>query len=456
MNYTYYNKLKSISIDNKKELNKYINLEISNINTKSENSYWGKTKAMKEYIKILRVVKLFNIFNNTKVINKYIDKKCSKFDKKIRALFIVNEYFVFPSFKSVYDRMRNDDNFICDLVYVPFSHSNKESDFDREFNDYIENGYKEIIHANNYKLHKASPDIVFYLKPYNNIPEQYCLEEVQRFVDKVIYIAYGLHSVDNDDIIKYEFQLPMQDNAWYSIAYSSYVMELAKKYSKQKGKNYLLIGHPRMDLMNEDYSDNEWYKEVKKRANGRKIFLYDPHHTINESYKWGTFKLYGLKILEYFKNNKDIFLLYRPHPLLKGSLEKEYQGNNSFFEKYNNLLNSENIMYDDYKDYMIAMHISDYLISDANSFVPEFVMYNKPVIYIRHPEEDLIKDSELKSMLYVANSEKEIMNYIDDLRNGKDKLKSIRNKKVKSHFNYDENKTVAEKLIDIIKKEYRG
>ncbi len=455
MNYTYYNKLKSINLNNRKKLHKYINDEIFLLNHKTKNSIWGKTKAQQKYINLLKIIKVLNYFYLKFIIRMMIKILDISFNKRIRVLFAVNEYSVFPSVDSLYNDMKKNNNFICDLVHIPFTHENKNNS-NNEIDYYKKMGYSEIVEYNEYNLKEKSPDIIIYLKPYDLIPEEYYIDQIETVIDYVMYIPYGLHAVDSDIIIKYSFQLPIEDKAWCNISYSNYNQKLAEKYSKNKGKNFALVGHPRMDLIHSDYSDSEDYKEIKKRANGRKIFLYDPHHVIKEEYKWGTFKLYGLDIFEYFKKNKDVFLLYRPHPLLKESLKKEYKENSDFFKRYNKYLKEENIYYDSSDNYLISMHISDFLIADANTFVPEFTLYNKPVIYIKYKGNTLIKDKELLSMIYSANSIDEIIKHINKLKNGKDKLKKIRDKKIKTHFFYDESEKVSIKIMNMILKEFKG
>lgn len=452
MNYTYMKKLKNYIDKSNDEITK----EIFDVSTKAVTCKWGFTKASKKYIRLLKFFKLFNRIRLKKMKSILYNLVYLKFNKKIRVMFIVNELSVFPSFKSVYDTMIKDKDFICDLVYVPFIHANKALNVDKEMGEYIEKGYKEIISYDKYQLSKKSPDIVFYLKPYDSIPKEYYIDEIEKVVEKVVFIPYAINTVTDKETFRYAYGLPISNKAWIFVSHCKRDRDNAIKYSYNKGENIVVIGHPRMDLVNVDYSNDPFYKEIEKKAKGRKIFLYDPHHTVNESYKWGTFKIYGLDILKYFNEHKDVFLVYRPHPLLKLALEKEFGKNSSFMKEYNKLLKSENIIYDTTGDYLISMHISDYLICDANSFLSEFVMYKKPVIYTMFPNCKKIDDKDLESMIYIGKNIKEIYKYMDNLRNGKDKLKTIRDEKVESYFYYDENKTVAEKLIDIIKKEYRG
>lgn len=450
MNHTYYNKLKKIYNKSNDELTK----EIFRVSDIGVNSEWGFTDAMKEYIKYLKIIKNLNRLKLKFLIKPLLKKIKRKLKNKIRVLFLVNEYSTFPSVMSVYETMDQDKDIICDLVHIPFNHSNKTTNTNKEINDYIKNGYDKIIEGEEYDLCKSSPDIVIYLKPYDTIPTKFYIDEMQRVVEKMIYIPYGIHMIYEKEMNRYAFQLPMHERVWYYVSHSKRNTELGVELCPTKGKNFLTIGHPRMDLIHKDFTEDRFYKKIKKQAKGRKIFLYDPHHSISDGLEWGTFKLYGLDILRYFKKHKDVFLLYRPHPLLKGALEKEYKGDKKFFKEYESLLKSENIIYDDTSNYLVAMHISDYLISDTNSFVPEFTMYNKPVIHIIYKNHKMVNDKELESMIYSVNTLDGIIKKIDYLKNGNDELKEIRTKLRKSFFNYDENITVAQKLINTIKKEF--
>lgn len=71
-----------------------------------ENSEWGIIKAANDYLSILEKVKNKNkgLFKKIK-IKRLLNNCTFNFNFKIRVLFIVNEYSVFPSVKPVYDEM---------------------------------------------------------------------------------------------------------------------------------------------------------------------------------------------------------------------------------------------------------------------------------------------------------------------------------------------------------------
>lgn len=451
MNYTYYLKIKQIIKESRENIINSIEKEIEELNGVKESSLWGLTNAQKEYLnyleKITELNKLYFRFFHIKKLVKSLDKK---FDKKIRVVFFCYEYQTFPTFQSIYEKLKNDERFICDLVHIPFYHVDKKYNEKTELKAYIKNGYHEIIKSSEYDLINQSPDIAFFLKPYDLIPKEYYIDEIKKVIDKSIYIPYGMEVGATKESSKYQFQLPLHDEAWICVSYCNEHYRKACKYSKQKGKNYKLIGHPRMDLIHYDFSNEKEYKTIKKKANNRKIFMWNPHFTIEDGDNWGTFKYYGLDILKYFSKHKDLFLLYRPHPLLKEALQRECEP--KLLSEYNKLLsdNKDNIYLDESGNYLISMHIADILISDATSFVPEFLIYNKPVIYTKKPNTSGFKNKELESMVYTCNCKEEIFNNIENLNNNKDKLKTKRTRGIKEVFQVDKDVCVADKIIGYI------
>lgn len=457
INKTDYLKLRKILDEDQKEMISKCEQEQVELLEKTKNSLWGLTVSQQEYLKQLNEI----IEINKKLFKKQKLKKKRKWlsqhvDNKIRIVFFCYEFQTFPTFQSVYEKIKNDDRFICDLVHVPFYHVDKNYDEEQEMKDYRKNGYSEVIKSSEYDLVKHSPDIAFFLKPYDLIPKEFYIDEMEKVIEKCIYIPYGMEIGATRESMRYQFQLPLHDKAWFCISYCENHYQLSKKYSKQKGKNYWLIGHPRMDLIHLDLSKERDYQKILTKAKGRKIFMWNSHFTIEEGDNWGTFKTFGMEILRFFAKNKNLFLLYRPHPLLEEALKREYKDNPEILEEYQSLLsnNKDNIYLDTSGNYLIAMHLADALISDANSFVPEFLIYNKPVIYTRKENTTGFKNQKLENMLYVCHSKEEIFQYINQLSENKDKLKKQRNKQVKKLFKYDPKVSVADKIINRIVKEF--
>ena len=198
------------------------------------------------------------------------------------------------------DNMSKDLRFDCDLIHVPFFHQDKKYNQNQEIKEYYDNGYNEIIVSDNYNIKETSPDIAFFLKPYDLIPKRFYIDEIKKVISKIIYIPYGMEIGSTSESMRYQYQLPLHDEAWFCVSYSKEHFKRACKYSKSKGTNFKFIGHPRMDLVDVDLSNNPEYIKIKNLSKGRKIIMWNPHFTIGKGDNWGSFKEYGLDILKYF------------------------------------------------------------------------------------------------------------------------------------------------------------
>lgn len=280
INYTYYKKLNEI-LNNKNIEKDEINKEKNNILSNITNSMWGLTDAQKTYINILN--NILNIKKLKKLKLKKLKKVIEKsFDKKIRVVFFTYEYQTFPTFKPIYDLMKQDKMFVCDLVHIPFLHPNKEYNDIAEIEDYKQNGYNEIVRSEDYDLCSSCPDVAIWQKGYDLVPANFFIDEIEKVINKSIYIPYGMEVGTSETSIKYETSLPIHDKAWKCISYCKELYNRACKFSLQKGKNFLFLGHPRFDLSKLDLTEDKEYKKIKRLAKNRKIILYNAHFAIND------------------------------------------------------------------------------------------------------------------------------------------------------------------------------
>lgn len=451
LNFTNSKQLKKAFKLSKEELNKLIENEEDKQNNINEFSSWKATKSQTHYLILLKELSKikYNKLRKIKILMfKNFIKKIS--NKKIKVLLVCHEFQTFPSFMSVYNKMKNEYSkyFDCELVYVPFYHQNKS--FNQiDIKEYYKNDYKEVISHDKYKLNISSPDVCIYLKPYDIIPKQFYINEIKQHINTIIYIPYGMEIGSAEESIRYQFQLDLHDCANACISYCKWHYERACLYSKQKGKNYLPIGHPRMDLINLDLTENKDYTKIKKLAKNRYIFMFNSHFTISNDDNWGTFLIYGIDILKYFSKHKELFLIYRPHPFLDDNINKIWKDNKDKLNEYKKLLNDnkDNIYYDTSSNYLVAMHLCNALISDANSFVPEILCYNKPVIYTKKHDTTGFDNKELEKLLYICDNSKQIFNYVEKLSKGIDPYKEEREYNVSKVLYFNKNENVADKII---------
>ena len=102
LNYTYYLKLKQVINDDVK-----IQQEKQLLENKIKDSLWGITKSQTKYIDYLDKIYMAkkSIFKKIK-LRKISNELSNLCDKKIRVVFFVYEFATFPTFKTIYDKMK--------------------------------------------------------------------------------------------------------------------------------------------------------------------------------------------------------------------------------------------------------------------------------------------------------------------------------------------------------------
>jgi hypothetical protein len=375
--------------------------------------------------------------------------------QKIKAVFFLNETFTWPSFESVYEAFSADPACETQLVYVPFEHVGSDKDRDW-FDDYAAKGLP-VIRCQDYDLAVESPDFVFFVKPFDSIPKQFYIDNVDRIVRRSIYIPYGVKWVDYENVpllIRYHFQLPLQKMAWKIFNAPNDVRENYVRYGQLNPEKVELVGHPRFDGIGKlaKMKDNipvSW----KKKIGSKKIFMWNSHFSSrlknNPESDWSTFESLGKKILSRFMLDKDIVLLWRPHPFFFNSLLAcEIMTKIEIEELQSTIDRSENIILDTLDDYRYAFSIADALISDASGLLSEFIEAEKPILFTYKEGNDSIVNKKQLPAYYKASTWEDIEKFIVMVIEGKDPKKHERLEMMK-YFGIDPSRNVGKVVKEI-------
>jgi len=201
----------------------------------------------------------------------------------------------------------------------------------------------------------------------------------------------------------------------------------------------------------------------KKKHNYRKRIIIAPHHTVADEFK-ETFGLSNfLKYADFFLNLPRIYpeidFIFRPHPLLFVTLEREdvcgKEKSDAYLKK---LLSFNNVIYSNGGTYYDIFLNSDAIIHDCSSFLVEYLITGYPCCYMLKSNkqiDDLFTEfgKECLSYYYKAFNENEILYFIDNFviaGNDIDKEKRIKFANQKLMINYP---NVSEKILSEIKNE---
>lgn len=414
------------------------------------NGYWQLPAGKKIFLQFLDIILgMLRTGTSNILLNKTIKDYTQRLDvvaPKCKAVFLAQEKSTWPSMESVYQAMEQDERFEAQIVYIPFAHVNKtKSD---EITRYKQAGFSVLNHTE-YDLTKENPDVVFFAKPYGGVPPQFYIREVEKVVDRTVYIPYGMEI--NFDLIFYGFQNYLHYRAWKHIGYGPLVKEVGARFGFRNGENIAVWGHPKADQYLPEKTHavpNEW----KEKIGGRRVLLWCPHHTIVPGPECvSTWMDFSETVFTEVAKHRNIVLLWRPHPMLLGALVNNHHMTQEEMETFiEEKTAQDNIILDCSEDYQAAFSISNGIISDGTTFSIEYLYTGKPLLLTTKKLESFYNGDMLEKGLYIGKTKEDIITFIDDFSKGKDPKRAAREELKNKMFFHPEGKTVGENIADNI------
>lgn len=417
---------------------------------KRNGGKWGMTGSDLEYVRVLGQLSQGSLRKNDIQMLCRIEKFVQDTACLLKIVFFAQEYSVWPTLKPIYESCLKDETIIAQLVHVPFLGQDKSVQIDEERSCYWQNGY-QIIAAEEYDLAAESPDIAFFLKPYDLIPPPFMVGQVIKAGVRCIYAPYGFYAAEGKDFTAYACTLPVQTAAWFVLADGKKHAQDLRRYGYRDGENVLCCGNPRTDLLRRPNRlpprPQEW-----KKLEEKKTVLYNTHFTVEEEKGFGTFIEFGEKLFEWFKKNSDLGLIWRPHPLLHQHLIRANLFSQKEWEALVSRLNCvENIVVDTNEDYLLSFYYSNAIISDGTSFLKEYLFTERPVCYTRKQNSaDHFNDNKLLPCYTIADRFEQIEVFLENLRAEKDPQKEKRMQLVREEF-WGVDEPVSETVLKTIK-----
>lgn len=410
-------------------------------------------KACAVYLSKIENILRCNFFLRNFILINFLNSLI--FEPKIKVVMVVNEKSLWRScYESVYKLLKSNVRFIVDVVYVPFLHPDKNEDMLLEQKEWYEESFKVYQHKE-YDLAEESPDFLIYCKPYDTPVKRWNVEETRKIVDKIIYIPYSMATMRaGEEIKRLMYKLPLHFLAWKYLSYSREHLSQLKEHAYNKN-NYLAIGHPKFDITKAYMTMNENVicSDILNKADGRKIFLWNTHFDIklgeNSKDRAGTFLLFGIQFLKWLEDNKDYFVIWRPHPFFYRAFIKALGVDaKAIWERAKK---SSNIYIDEYENQWPSLWLADAMISDSSAIIESFIITGKPIL-ITVREKELLSSS---FQLYVAERFEEVIQFLNDINLNKDFMYKQRMNYINSNYFIPKTGTVAELLLSEIEKEMK-
>lgn len=294
---------------------------------------------------------------------------------------------------------------------------------------------------------EIKPDIVFICDPYFvplNMPPQ---------IDNrlVCYVRYGMpntFTASGTDLFLHNFAL-------FYFMESKFIAEENRKLMTNKGQNIAVTGHPMVDFLLEppDVPSSVWKDEGKNR----KKIIWAPHWTIkNKSfYEASTFLSFADSMVDIAKKYADVLqIAFKPHPNLYRVLSSESVWGKSKTDEYYNLWATMPNTQLETGAYRELFQQSDAMIHDCGSFILEYLLMNKPCMYLdRGDGKQNLNDMNKEALkcYSIGKTSGDIERFIEEKVMGqKDELMCQRRDFCNKYLLPPGGKTAAENILDAI------
>lgn len=315
------------------------------------------------------------------------------------AVFLPYKASMWDSLESVWKAADEDPS--CDAYVIPIPYYDKNPDGSFKERHYEGDKYPEYIPVTDYRAYDIAmhePDMIFIHNPYDNFnfatsvsPEFYS-KNLKQYTRKLIYIPYFiLDDIDPEDeeavkgitdfciapgVINSDVVIVQSENIRqvYIDVLTKTAGENTRAYWEKK---ILGLGSPKVDKVldskEEDFVIPEDWERILRKKDGsrKKIILYNT--SVNALLRYKEKMLEKMRLVfKLFKENSDkIALLWRPHPLIKATIESMYPQLWTEYEKVVEEYQNEGWgIYDDSVELNRALVLSDAYYGDGSSLVP--------------------------------------------------------------------------------------
>lgn len=352
---------------------------------------------------------------------KHLEKQRIKIENSIRndiaerkeIVFLPYKASMWDSLESVYLTTKENEN--CDVYCVPIPYYDRNPNGSLGMMHYEGAEYPkniEVIDWRSYNLKERRPDVIYIHNPYDEynrvtcVHEDYFARNLKKYTEELVYIPYFvLGEIDPSDQTSidkmksfcylpgtiYADKVILQSENMRQIYINEYI-KAAKIQGRscdkeQLEKKFLGTGSPKIDkvknikLGNIDIPE-EWIKIIKKPdGKWKKVILYNTSVVPMTEHREKMISKIRNTLLTFKKEQEEIALLWRPHPLLESTIKSIFP---HLLDEYCEIVEQYKSegwgIYDNSADLNRAITISDAYYGDMSSLVKLYQEVEKPIM----------------------------------------------------------------------------
>ena len=324
-------------------------------------------------------------------------------------------------YQGLYELLKRDERFNINIVLAPFFSFSKEQKekYIQELGAFLNErnipytDSRAVKDIGQWMRDEVKPDLIFYPQPYewlfnNELDWTYfptCL---------IAYIPYGGMILNEPWIYNTRFIY----NAWRIYTQSRYNLKQSRRMSYNRGLNVRVAGYISVDDFALSTPQDVW----KPQAKPKKRIIWAPHFSGIRQPNWlnrGAFRWLWEYMREMAVRYKDtIQIAFKPHPRLLSELyDSPEWGKEKADAYYAWWAGGENTQLET-GAFIPLFQTSDAMIHDCNSFIADYLLTGKPVLFTSNnlEETETQLDDFGKAALYahyIARDTVEIQSFID-------------------------------------------
>jgi len=329
----------------------------------------------------------------------------SEVKAKREALFLPYKASMWDSLESIYLAAKDDSGWDAFVMPIPY--------YDKKDGKLVQKHWEisypkniPLIDYRKYNIEERHPDIIFIHNPYDgynlvtSVESDFYSERLRNLTDCLVYVPYfvgnGTYIPDHfctlpaclfahKVIVQTEEERKTYVNVYKEFSKKNRVFE---RY-EQIGNKFLALGSPKLDkAIATKIKDCEVPPEWEKLINNKKVVFYNTsigpllENTVEDGKPSNKYLQKIKSVFEFFKNQKDAVLLWRPHPLLESTINSMRPW---LLQEYTEIVNEYKAggygIYDDSPDLNRSIALSDIYYGDLSSVTKLFEVAGKRVAY---------------------------------------------------------------------------
>lgn len=303
--------------------------------------------------------------------------------RRLRVAILFQAPEAWGNVRSVWDAMVRDPGIDARVILLPFLHADYH--WDRE-------AAERHLHAHGiawqawdtFDPEDAGLDAVLFTSPYDSTrPPEYHFAAVAGRVGFTGYVPYGLEVGGGEMNLVNQYGQPAAKDASAVFVRSSGARTMYARHCPTGDGHVVVSGHPRMDGL----VDLERFPVdplLRAQIGDRKAVLWNAHFSFDGDH-WSSFDRLAMPIFRQFARRPDLALLFRPHPLLWRKLVNLGIFDEAGVEAFRAELLEAGVVVDERPDHRHAFAASAAMMSDVGSFLMEYFVTCKPVLYLQNP-----------------------------------------------------------------------